>query len=40
MTEQKSLAVSMKVSEVTLVRSSLGGGPARYEIVESFPLDA
>jgi 2'-5' RNA ligase len=37
-TEQKSLTVSMKVSEVTLVRSSLGGGPARYEIVEAFPL--
>ncbi len=39
LTEQKSLTVPMNVSEVTLVRSSLGGGPARYEIVERFPLN-
>ena len=30
--------VSMTVDSVILYRSRLGGGPARYEIVERFPL--
>lgn len=32
------LDVEMRVQEVTLFRSHLGGGPARYEAVERFPL--
>jgi 2'-5' RNA ligase len=32
------LAVEMPVREVCLVRSQLGGGPARYEVLHRFPL--
>jgi 2'-5' RNA ligase len=35
---QPPLAVTMPVTEAALVRSSLGSGPARYEIVERFSL--
>jgi 2'-5' RNA ligase len=35
---QPPLAVTMPVAEAALVRSSLGSGPARYEIVERFSL--
>lgn len=33
-----SIAGAMNVREVTLVRSLLGKGPSKYEIVERFPL--
>jgi RNA 2',3'-cyclic 3'-phosphodiesterase len=36
---QPALDVTMPVSEVVLVRSSLGAGPAKYEVVEEFLLD-
>ena len=35
---QRPLAVRMPVREVCLVRSQLGGGPARYEVLHRFPL--
>jgi 2'-5' RNA ligase len=35
---QPPLAVAMPVMEVALIRSSLGAGPARYEIIERFSL--
>ena len=35
---QPALDVTMPVSEVVLVRSSLGAGPAKYEVVEKFLL--
>ena len=35
---QPALDVTMPVSEVALVRSSLGAGPAKYEVVEKFLL--
>lgn len=38
LSSQPPLAVTMPVTEVALVRSSLGAGPARYEIVERFLL--
>jgi len=33
------LEVEMRVGEVIVFRSHLGGGPARYEAVERFPLE-
>lgn len=36
---QPPLAVEMPVREVCLVRSQLGGGPARYEVLHRFPLE-
>jgi 2'-5' RNA ligase len=38
LSSQPPLAVTMPVTEVSLVRSSLGAGPARYDIVEKFSL--
>jgi len=35
---QPALDVIMPVKEITLVRSSLGAGPAKYEVVEKFLL--
>ena len=35
---QPVLNVTMRVSEITLVRSSLSAGPAKYEVVEKFLL--
>jgi 2'-5' RNA ligase len=35
---QPALDITMPVSEVVLVRSSLGAGPAKYEVVEKFLL--
>lgn len=35
---QPALDVIMPVTEITLVRSSLGSGPAKYEMVEKFLL--
>jgi 2'-5' RNA ligase len=35
---QPELDVAMPVTEITLVRSSLGAGPAKYETVEKFLL--
>jgi hypothetical protein len=32
------LDVGMRVGEVVVFRSHLGGGPARYEAAERFPL--
>jgi 2'-5' RNA ligase len=37
---QPPLAVTMPVTEIALIRSSLGTGPARYEIVETFVLQS
>lgn len=36
--KQPSIAAAMNIREVTLVRSLLGKGPSKYEIVERFPL--
>lgn len=33
------IAVSMDIQEVTLVRSLLGGGSSRYEIIGRFPVE-
>ncbi|HUQ18065.1 MAG TPA: RNA 2',3'-cyclic phosphodiesterase [Gemmatimonadaceae bacterium] len=38
-TEHPPIAVSMNIHEVTLVRSLLGGGPSRYEVIDRFPLE-
>lgn len=38
LSSQPPLSVTMPVTEAALVRSSLGAGPARYEIVERFSL--
>ena len=38
LSSQPPLAVTMPVNEATLVRSSLGSGPARYEVIERFLL--
>lgn len=38
LTSQPALDVIMPVTEITLVRSSLGAGPAKYEVVETFLL--
>lgn len=38
LTSQPALDITMPVSEIALVRSSLGAGPAKYEIVEKFLL--
>jgi 2'-5' RNA ligase len=35
---QPALNVTMPVTEISLVRSSLGAGPAKYEVVETFLL--
>ncbi len=35
---QPALNVTMPVTEIALVRSSLGAGPAKYEVVETFLL--
>lgn len=36
--ERVALNVEMPVTEVALIQSLLGAGPARYEVVERFPL--
>ena len=36
---QSALDVAMPVTEVALVRSSLGSGPAKYEVIHGFPLE-
>jgi 2'-5' RNA ligase len=38
LSSQPPLAVTMPVTEVALVRSSLGAGPAKYDLVERFSL--
>jgi 2'-5' RNA ligase len=38
LSSQPALDVIMPVTEITLVRSSLGAGPATYEVVETFLL--
>lgn len=38
LTGQRPLAVEMPVREVYLMRSQLGGGPARYDVMHRFPL--
>lgn len=38
LSSQPALDVIMPVTEITLVRSSLGAGPAKYEVVEKFLL--
>jgi 2'-5' RNA ligase len=36
--QQRPIAATMLVDRVSLIRSLLGGGPARYEILEDFHL--
>lgn len=38
LSSQPPMAVTMPVTETALIRSSLGAGPARYEIIEKFRL--
>jgi 2'-5' RNA ligase len=38
LSSQPALDVNMPVTEISLVRSSLGAGPAKYEVVEKFLL--
>lgn len=37
---QPALDITMPVTEATLVRSSLGAGPAKYQMIETFLLDS
>jgi 2'-5' RNA ligase len=38
LTSRSALNVAMDVDRIVIYRSRLGRGPARYEVVESFPL--